>query len=290
MGRCLIDAYPGQTVIIDSFQSFFIETLQAATDSVYRNGWPPFPNYPVALAHFKCLFRRYRACEVLFYQGYPLDGYSLFRDVKDRAFMLAGVAHNVTTFSKIAGTGETDQDLTEWRKNTTRNRKDEEHRISHWICGGKSGLDKDTIQTLKQWDDLFHGEVHGGQFSLVQEVLALKEGRVNPVGPSLDQDAFVMYMNRSSELGWLILRLLPYLQSRENSFGDEWSRKYHILDDSFRHFVFKLFQALGKEIGRAFVRLVDEKFTFRQPFFYSEADGSASQTSSVLATAPPATI
>ena len=48
-------------------------------------------NYPLAFAHFRTLFRRYGACEVLFYRGYPLDGYSLLRDIKDRTFLLAGV-------------------------------------------------------------------------------------------------------------------------------------------------------------------------------------------------------
>ena len=36
-------------------------------------------------------------------KGYPLDAYSLMRDLKDRAFLLAGVAHNITTFPTIIG-------------------------------------------------------------------------------------------------------------------------------------------------------------------------------------------
>ena len=81
-------------------------------------------------------------------------------------------------------------------------------------------------------------------------------------------------MNRSSELGWLILRLLPYLQMTESAFGDGWHRKYLVLDESFRFMVHGLTK-LGKKIGEAFITLVDEKFSFKPPFRYFEADGSA---------------
>lgn len=273
----LVRKFRGQNVLLDSFQSFFLETLQLATDSIYRDGWPNAPNYAVALANFRGLFRRVRACETLFYRGYPLDGYSLLRDVKDSALVLAAVAHNRTTFSRMIGASDYTAGDSEWRKKATRRRKEEEHLIAKWIYGVQSELDEETRQSLKLWEDFFHEEVHGGRYSFAHEVSSLRKGKLNPPGPVSEPDAFTMYMNRSSELGWLILRLLPYLQREQHYFGADWFRKYEVLDESFRHMVFGLFKYCGKEIGQAFVRLVDVKFTFHQPFFYLEADGTAFQ-------------
>src|ERR1035441_5161548 len=100
-------------------------------------------NYPLAFAHFRTLFRRYGACEVLFYRGYPLDGYSLLRDIKDRTFLLAGVAHNMTTFPDSMGELPPLSDKREWKRKSTRARKDAEHRISRRLSGVDSGLPPD---------------------------------------------------------------------------------------------------------------------------------------------------
>jgi hypothetical protein len=82
-----------------------------------------------------------------------------------------------------------------------------------------------------------------------------------------------MYINRSSELGWMITRLMPYLQMTENAFGDEWHKKRESLDDSFRYMLEGL-DGLGKRIGASFIAMMGDKFAFKQPFYYSEADGS----------------
>lgn len=271
----LLKTFRGQNVLIDSFQSFFVETLNLASDLVRRSGWPPpTSNYPMAFAKFHSLFRRFRACEVLFYSGYPLEGYSLLRDVKDSAVMLAGVGHNMTTLPKIIGHEPAIENHAEWRKRVTRIRKNEEQRVSRRVCGVDSGLAPEVIAEVRFWNDLFHQEVHGGGLSLTHEVDLLMRGMVNRPGPTFHEQAFSVYMNRSAELGWLILRLLPYLQKEENAFGEGWHGKYAVLDDSFRFMVHGL-TTLGKRIGEAFITLVDTNFRFRQPFHYFDADGSA---------------
>ena len=275
IGNHLVRTFRGQNVLIDSFQSFYIETLNLATDLVGQHGWPVRSNsYALAFAQFLSLFRRYRACEILFYSGYPLDGYSLFRDVKDRAFMLAGVAHNMTTLTKVLGDVPVMEDMAAWRKRTARKRKDLEHRISKEMYGETSGFSPDIVSILRHWDSLFHEEVHGGRLSLIHEMEFLAKGMLNRVGPSFHEQAFTVYMNRSAELGWLILRLLPYLQVTERAFGEDWYRKYEILDESFLFMVQGL-TSIGKKIGEAFIALVEKKFTFSQPFYYSEGDGLA---------------
>lgn len=82
-----------------------------------------------------------------------------------------------------------------------------------------------------------------------------------------------MYMNRVVEVAWLLLRLFPYLQAKEAAFDAQWHGRYKILDESFRYAQQALSQ-LGKSIGDAFIRFVDEKFSFEQPFYYTEANRS----------------
>jgi hypothetical protein len=75
-------------------------------------------------------------------------------------------------------------------------------------------------------------------------------------------------------MGWLIVRLLPYLQPAEAAFGTGWRRKLDILDDSFRYAQ----RGLGnvdKKISDAFITLVEQKVSFDAKFHYFEPDGSA---------------
>jgi hypothetical protein len=120
---------------------------------------------------------------------------------------------------------------------------------------------------------LFNFEVHGGSLSLSQEMAAISKGRVPQIGPTADHDAFVMYMNRSAELGWLIVRLLPFLEVSEGAFGKEWRHKRQVLDDSFR-FMVEALGNLGKTLAQSFITMVDTNFLFREPFYYFEADGT----------------
>jgi hypothetical protein len=275
VGNYLVSKFRGQDALLCSFQSFFIETLVLADRDIKAHGWPrDSPNYTVALAAFFNLFRRFRACEILYIKGYPLDGYALMRDIKDRALLMAGVAHNITTFERILGLPVSDPSNPDsYDKEPTRNRKNNEHRVMHAMTGKMSGLPGDVQGDLKRWDDMFHLEMHGGTFSLAHELGELQKGKMLQIGPSVVQDAYIMYINRSSELGWMATRLLPYLQTSEHAFGDNWHLRRDILDDSFRYML-EGFSSLGKRLGASFITMLDDKFAFRQPFYYFEADGS----------------
>jgi hypothetical protein len=108
----------------------------------------------------------------------------------------------------------------DYSKKATRNRKENEHCVMHAMVGTTSGLPEHMQDDLKQWDDMFHLEMHGGALSLTQELKELQAGKLPQIGPSAVQDAYIMYVNRSSELGWMVTRLLPYCSgSAENGDG-----------------------------------------------------------------------
>lgn len=274
-GEYFATTFHGQNVLIDSFQGFYIETIQNALRWVADHGWPKGCDYYASiLLYFVILFRSFRACENLLQKGYPLDGYALLRDMKDRAIFLAAVAHNITTFQQIFGYGGvkaiTDE---EWKK-MKKNRKQEECRVLNRMIRKDSGLPEQTIEELEKWEQLFHEEVHGSKFSFFEELGSWVRGEAPLIiGPRPRELSMALYMNRASEIAWLIVRLLPYLQAEENAFGDRWREKHKILDDSFRH-TQKGLSKLGKKIGDVFIEFVDKKFSFNEPFFYFEADGS----------------
>lgn len=274
-GDHFIRSFYGQSVLIDSFQHFFIATLKDARKWVIANGWPKnCPSYGAIYVYYLVMFRRFRACETLLLKGYPFDGYALLRGLKEQAILLAGIVHNLTTLTAVFG-AEDVQGLTEDDfKRITKLRKKEEGRVFGILLRKDSGLPQETIKELGIWERMFHEEVHGSKFSFGAELLKWSRGKGEPsIGPTLDETSWSNYMNRAVEIGWLIVRLFPYLQPTENAFGEGWHRKHEILDDSFRCAEQSLSENC-KEIGEAIMKLVDEKFSFKKPFHYLESDGS----------------
>jgi hypothetical protein len=271
-----ISTYHGQDVLINCFQSFFIETIKSAYNLIRKNGWPKgVDGYGQVLLYFVIMFRSFRACENLLFKGYPFDGFALLRDLKDRAIFMCAIAHNISSFSRLYGY---DAKLELKSPEDIKKLKDvcmkEENRIQNMIIRKESGLLPDILSELAKWERLFNHEVHGSKFSFLSELhIWISESKPPPIGPVPNLKALGMYMNRACEIAWLIVRLLPYLQPSENAFGEEWQKKHLILDDSFLY-AQKGLAEIGKKIGDAFIFFVDQKFSFDAPFFYFEADGS----------------
>ena len=275
-GEFVVKTFHGQSVLIDSFLSFYIETIRAAQDWISSNGWQSdAPNYAPIYLFYVVTFRSFRACENLLTCGYPLDGYALLRDIKDRAISLAAVAQNITTFPRVYGYADIKEPSPQEWARSKKNRKHEEHRVLDRMIRANSGLPDDIRQHLKRWEQLFHEEVHGSRCTYFLEGGKWMLGKASlPIAPTPNQQSIVMYMNRSSEIGWLLARLLPFLQPVEKAFGDSWVQRQMILDDSFRVMI-KSFSKLGKPIADAFTYFVEHKFKFPDTFHYFEADGSA---------------
>jgi hypothetical protein len=265
----------GQTVLMDAFQGFYIESINAASEWISNNGWSKdCPNYPAVLWFYVVNFRSFRACENLLTHGYPLDGYGLMRDLKDRAILLAAIAHNITSFPKILGVpnGEVISKL-EWPKIKDA-RKSEERRVLNRMIRKDSGLPSDVAKELLFWESFFHEEVHGSKLSYTEGFDWMLGKEPLSIGPVPKTRSMSMYMNRAVEMAWLFTRLLPFLQPVERAFGPRWREKLNILDDSLR-FAVQGLSEVGKKIADAFIVFIDAKFSFSDDFHYFEADGSA---------------
>ena len=75
----------------------------------------------------------------------------------------------------------------------------------------------------------------------------------------MNDDGFAMYMNRFTEIAWMILRSLPFLQTNRICFTDEWRHDWEVPDNSLRISVEGL-GSLGKKIAPAFVAMIEQKF------------------------------
>lgn len=276
-GNYVINTFHGYVVLQDSFFDFFIETLQRANQFGRKYGIPKeAPYYNITFLTQLTNFRSFRAAENLLLKGYPLDGYALLRGLKDRAIFQAAIMKDITTFKKLRGHDiletakgnlSSDSDLYKKAKNQ---QKSQERRILNSFIGEKSGFDTDTMKELNRWGRMFHEEVHGSQFTFTIEVWDWLRGE-SPIsiGPLPNTRAIAMYLNRSHEIGWMILRTLPVLQLEPNALGDEWSSKWHVLDDSFRYSITS-FAKMGKKIGDAILKLIDTKFKFDPTYVYKE--------------------
>jgi hypothetical protein len=270
----LQEKYSLHLLLNKSFQKFFLETIDSINFWLMNNR-PKHELFNVIFVLYIAMFRRFRACEKLLLHGYPLSGYALLRDLKDIAIFLGGIAHNLTTFNKVFGyigrSAVSDQKARKRRQKI----KKEEQRIKDWMLKKDSGLPTETIENLMAWELLFHEEVHGSKFTFYGELNRwMESSKVPSSGPVWDEAGLAMYLNRSSEVCWMILRLLPFIQPVRNVFSTEWRDRMKILDNSFRYVEEDLLKN-GLQFADAFIQFIDSKFNFPGDFHYFDADGSA---------------
>lgn len=243
---------------------FFAQTLIQAVTLRQRHGWPQqLQWYTISILSFITQFRSLRAAEILSMKGYPLDGYALQRNMMEQALFIGAVANGVTSFQALLGTKGIDSSK-KWNEDDMqsifKNRLNEERRVTSEMIGDKSGLDPRHVEELTKWERMFNYQVHGARFTHYREAAKwiIEKGEPS-IGPRIDDEASAMYMNRASEIGWMILRGLPYLQLDDMPFDHEWRTKWGVLDDSFRFSVEGLGN-IGKKIAHAFITMIDAKF------------------------------
>jgi hypothetical protein len=277
IGAAFVDKYYGHRVLTDSFMDFFGETIWKQIEFNNKNGWPQDrPYYVTCLLMFLTMFRSFRAGELLALQGgYPLQGYIIQRSLKDQAFALCAAANKMESFGRLFGWdgSRSDPFSKEKYSEAIKNRMKVEDKIVRHIIGKDSGLSKDTQEELLRWNRLFNWEAHRGLLTLFRiSGQVLKEKKLDLVlGPAPDELNESMYMNRCTELGWMILRLLPYMRRSETPKDTVWENRWRLLDGSFKMMVEGL-GGLGKKIAPATIELVNAKFLFGPQTYYSESN------------------
>jgi len=278
-GIAVASALSGFFGLSSAFQSFYVDTLRAAEASGDRKiaTW----YWPLVFMHI-ATFRSFRSSEILLLKGYPLIGYSLLRDVKDRSFVFSAVARKLVSLKQACGwdtppaSGAYGQAEHE---QIVKARKKVDGKILKETIGTTSGFNDQMQADLKSWNQLFHAEVHGSLLSFAVDLKTWleKPGPLPLANEIFQQRSIAMLINRFEEAAWFILRTLAFLQPRVGSFGAEWSQKWHVLDEVLRATVCER-PGKAREFADRILDLLEKKFPFapeHTEYFESSQNSSA---------------
>ena len=262
-GSVVAKAYRGHEILSHSFQEFYINTIEMAA-SIWKDKdrlCTP-PTYSESLLWHLGNFRSIRTIDILFHSGYPTESLARLRYLKESALFLGAMLSGLTTYSQIKGLNDskkiTEDDMDLIRKNQIK----EERRIFELMLRKKSNLDKNDIVNLKRWEDYFNKETHGAFLTLAFEHgPAIKGAEATSVAPKRQHRSCAMFINRFSEIAWMLHRTLPIMQLSNHPFSDEWKNKWKLLDDNFL-MVEKQLAEMNKPIGHTFIRFMETKFPF----------------------------
>lgn len=254
--------YKGYLALSDAFKALFLESIELFnTQCRPKVKTPLSEHYPIFVPRLANVFMSLCGAERTAIRGYPYQGYASLRNAFDDAVLTSAALQKLTNFYSIEGVDpDKPFDITQVKKL----RKATEFEIRKQMTGSQSGLRQKTIDELVQWDALFDYETHGSRLSL-----ALAKGWMQgkePLGflPRFSESTFAMFMNRFSEIAWMVHRLIPAIQPPNALMPDEWAEKWRVVDDCFRNMVHSLTKENGKYIGEAMVEFVDAKFPFNE--------------------------
>jgi hypothetical protein len=270
-GAAFVHKFHGHRVLTDSFLEFFGGTLRAQSTFNNKKGWPQDqPYYMTALMMYLTVFRTIRSAELLSERGYVLRAYAIQRSVKDQLWILCAAANEIATFDELFGWGGGVEDVsTDDQDEIFKAQLNTENMVRRKIIGSESGLSKESEAQLLIWERMFNKEVHRAQFSLFRASAQLLENPDLQLGPVTDDLSDAMYLNRSMELNWVTLRLLPFMRRADTPKDGQWSANWQILEESFR-FMFDGFNGLGKAIAPAFLEMLESKCKFDSSTYFKE--------------------
>ncbi len=252
--------YKGHLALSDAFKCFFLETLELTNLELRPKIKDPLSEfYALFVPRLAHSFQSICGAERVAIRGYPYHAYTLLRNVFDIVLLLSGGMQKMADLYSIEGI-EPGKPIDP--KAMRKLRKSTEFEVRRKMVGDQSGLTAKTIDELSAWDELFDYETHGARLSLTQSMAWLKKAGPLPVLPSFDESAYAIFMNRHSEVGWMIHRLIPLLQPPGIQLPASWQEKWQILDESFEIMVESLTEQCGKAIGAAIVEFVKSKFPF----------------------------
>ena len=265
----------GYMVLSDSFQSFWVDTIHS---SLRQNFTSPeataAPYLSSALLDHVTMFRGMRAAEVLLYAGYPLDGLALLRDIKDRVLLLAGIISGLTNFPALIGSAalasSESKPADDLDQRIRKLREKEENRVLRLLLREDSNHPQERKALLKKWEAFFNLALHGSQLTMAAEFGPWIRGeRPLELAPRLNELSLPGYFNRASEVQWMILRTMPYLQLTARAFGEAWASRWTVLDESFRFMQLGL-EKMGKPTASAVRELIDEALPHSPSSHYVE--------------------
>jgi hypothetical protein len=264
IGNGFWQEFRGHGDLCESSQSFALETLRLITSETILAGNQLNDSYQHVFVDFLMLFRRLRASNILSLNGYFGPGYSLLRDIADKSIQLSALGQDLVTYKDLMGIRDDDNpngDRTELTNRFRRQRKNVDRSLAEQFYERKSGLGIEDEWELARWRDLFDRETHGSYLSASTAMLEWVQGNAPLTVVDNAVTSKSMFMNRYTEVAWLVHRLLPTIQIGNDGFGPTWAKRWFILDESFWQMETGLAE-INKKIADTFIRFIDIKFPF----------------------------
>ncbi|MCH7225119.1 hypothetical protein [Haloferula sp. A504] len=257
--------FRGVGLLSHAFQEFYMDTIELAAAGWEEQGRDPTPaTYTEVWLWHLANFRSVRAVDILFHNGYPMDGLTRLRHLKESALLLGGMLSGLTNYTKLKAWETPDGQQTAAPTDQRRRREimAEERRVLGLMIRAESGIPSDDLDELRIWESFFNMEVHGALLTQVLEHGPTVLGRdTMSVAPKPRNDSIGMFMNRMCEVAWMLHRTLPILQLSDRRFDSSWEQKWTLLDENFLAMEQSLAD-LGKEIGNVLIRFIEEKLPF----------------------------
>lgn len=252
----------GFHALSDAYKCFFLETVQLANENTKTTAPDGYTEFvPRLVINFKAMCGADGAA----LSGYPLQAYTLLRNVFDNHVLTCAALRGTTDFLSIEGIDPVTKQAPPDRAKVRALRKATEQKVVKEMTGSLSNLSAATIAELKRLDDLFDKETHGAQLSFATYAMGWATGQAPmPVLPQFEEMPFALFLNRFVEVAWLSHRLIPNVQLPGAPFADAWQDKWRTLDTMFRRFAMSLTSQLGKGVGAAIVEFVEVKFPFNE--------------------------
>jgi hypothetical protein len=210
-------------------------------------------------------FKGLRAARLTAHHGYPMQGMVLLRNTFDDCLLTSGVMKGLTTFEELAGVKPEE---TPTLASASRNRRKTEQRVRSKMDGPTSGLSPETLSWLKQINDTFDWETHGGRLSTAHNMPWLSGSSPLAIVPLLNEHEMALFMNRYCEVAWMVHRLLPLLQLPGWLLPTSWKSKWRALDQCFNHLQKSLADDLKKPAFEAVRSLILAKFDYNENSYF----------------------
>lgn len=252
-------AYKGYEALAVAFTQFFLETVY-----LFNRDIVPVRTAPVSAQHGLFVeklvraFSTLRAVRIVAHSGYPLQGFTLLRNIYDDCVLAAAVMQGLTDFEQLHGVKPGEAPDPEQAR---RNRIAVERAVRAKMDGKESGLPAEVQRALRLVDDMYDSETHGGRVTTAYNMDWLR-GSPLPVVPRFREDVASLFMNRWLETAWLTHRLVPFIQLPGAALSDDWAEKWRVIDDSFNQVVISLSRDLKKPYFKAVCDFVAAKFPF----------------------------
>ena len=260
-GERVVQEFSGHFALSDSFKALFIETTELMNTHCRETMKAPLSeHFAMFLPRLVHAFHIVCGAEASAIRGYPRPAFTTLRNVFDDCVMTSAALQRITTFYAIEGLDPKAQFDPATYKTL---RKKEEFRVNGLMTSGpNTNLEQATLDALKKLNDLYDMEVHGSRLSMTDSMAFMKQQGPLHVVPMFKPMSFALFMNRFTEVTWLIHRLLPAVQPPDAPMPDEWVNKWQVIDESYDIVLKALHADAGKAIGQEFPKFVAAKFPF----------------------------